>query len=317
MSEKKIIAVVGATGAQGGGLVRAILNNSHNDFAVRALTRDANSDTSKALAALGAEVVEADVDNVGSLKSAFEGAYGVFGVTFFWHHFSPEQELQQAKNIADAAKAVNAKHVIWSTLEDSREYISLDDNRMPTLMGQYKVPHFDSKGAADNYFLELGLPVSILRTSFYWDNFIHFGLGPQKMQDGSYAITFPLGEAKLPGIASEDIGKCALGIFSNPNEYIGKTLGIAGEFVSGNEMAKGLSKALGINVVFNDVPPEIYRGFGFPGAEDMGNMFQFKRDFNQEYMANRNIQESRKINPELQDFSTWLNKYGSSIPFEK
>jgi uncharacterized protein YbjT (DUF2867 family) len=161
------------------------------------------------------------------------------------------------------------------------------------------------------------LPVTNLRTSFYWENFIHFGLGPQKTPDGNYAITFPLGEAKLPGIAAEDIGKCSLGIFNNPGEYIGKTLGIAGEFVSGQEMATALSTTLGINVAYNDVPPEVYRGFGFPGAEDMGNMFQFKRDFNKEFIANRDIDEAKRINTELQNFSIWLSKYGSSIPFEK
>lgn len=313
MSDKRIIAVVGATGAQGGGLIRAILN-SDNDFAVRAITRDANADNAKQLASLGAEVVQGDVDDVNSLTKAFEGVYGVFGVTFFWHHFSPEQELNQAKNIADAAKSVNAKHVIWSTLEDTRNWIPLEDDIMPTLMEKYKVPHFDSKGEADNYFKELGLPVTNLRTSFYWENFIYFGLGPQKTAEGNYAITFPLNDAKLPGIASEDIGKCALGIFNNPEEYIGKTIGIAGEFLSGHEMAKAMSDYLGVDVTYNNIPAEIYRSFDFPGAADMGNMFQFKRDFNDVFLANRDLEETRKINPQLQDFKTWLNNYGSALP---
>jgi len=317
MSEKKIIAVVGATGAQGGGLVRAILSNPGSGFAVRALTRDINSDSAKALKELGAEVIAADVDNADSLKSAFEGAYGVFGVTFFWHHFSPEQEMQQAKNIADASKAAGVKHVIWSTLEDSRNWISLDNDSMPTLMEKYKVPHFDAKGEADNYFREIGLPVTIMRTSFYWDNFIHFGLGPQKIEEGKYAITFPMGDAKLPGIAAEDIGKCALGVFKNSSEYIGKTLGIAGESLTGRELAESMSKSLNINVAFNDIDPSIYRSFDFPGAEDMGNMFQMKRDYNEQFVANRDLEESRKLNPDLQDFNTWLNKYSSAIPIQK
>ena len=115
----KIIAVVGATGAQGGGLVRAILNDKNGQYAVRALTRDVNSAKARELAALGAEVVAADVDNEASIERAFEGAYGAFCVTFYWDHFSPEKELAQAASMARAAKTSGLQHVIWSTLEDT------------------------------------------------------------------------------------------------------------------------------------------------------------------------------------------------------
>lgn len=158
MAEQKIIAVVGATGAQGGGLVRAILNDKQGGFAVRAITRDAHSDKAKALAAMGAEVVEADVHDEASLRKAFEGAHGVFCVTFFWDHFSPEKEIESVRNMASAAKATGAKHVIWSTLEDTRRWMSLDDDRMPTLMGQYKVPHFDGKGRPIRFLPTWGCP---------------------------------------------------------------------------------------------------------------------------------------------------------------
>ncbi|TLY17640.1 MAG: NmrA/HSCARG family protein, partial [Nitrospirae bacterium] len=98
MPDKKIIAVVGATGAQGGGLVRAILSDKSGGFSARALTRDAKSDKAKALAILGAEIVVADVNDVESLKRGFAGAYGAFCVTFFWEHLSPEKEFNQAKH---------------------------------------------------------------------------------------------------------------------------------------------------------------------------------------------------------------------------
>ena len=111
MSEKKIIAVVGATGAQGGGLVRAILNDPDGGFAARAITRDVNSDKAKALARLGAEVVAANVDDIGSLKRAFAAAYGAYCVTFFWDHFSPEKEQAEARAMAEAAKHTNLQHV--------------------------------------------------------------------------------------------------------------------------------------------------------------------------------------------------------------
>ncbi|MGA2607830.1 MAG: NmrA/HSCARG family protein [Terriglobia bacterium] len=314
MAEKRIIAVVGATGAQGGGLVRAILSDPRGGFSARSLTRDVNSDKAKALAKLGAEVVAADVDDVESLKRAFQGAYGAYCVTFFWAHFSPEKELAEAANMAQAAKQAGIEHVIWSTLEDTRKWVPLSDNRMPTLMGKYKVPHLDAKGEANQVFTDLGLPVTFLLTSFYWDNFIYFGMGPKKGPDGKLALTIPMGEKKLPGIAAEDIGRCAYGIFKRGREFIGKTVGIAGEHLTGAQMAAALTKALGQEVRNNDVPPEVYRSFGFPGAEDLGNMFQFKRDFNEYFCGARNLEVARALNPALQSFDAWLAQNKARIP---
>jgi len=266
------------------------------------------------LADAGVEVVTADLDDVKSLTAAFTGAYGAFCVTNFWEHFSAEKEMAQAKNMATAAKNAGVKHVIWSTLEDTRLLVPLSDNRMPTLQGNYKVPHFDGKGASNHVFTDLGLPVTLLNTAFYWDNFIYFGLGPMRGPDGNLAITFPMGDKRLPGIAAEDIGKCALGIFKRGNEFIGKTLGIAGGHLTGNEMADGMSRAIGEPVRYNDVPADVYRTFGFPGADEMGNMFQYKRDFNDAYVGGRSLAVSRSLNPDLQSFDTWLEKNGRLIP---
>ena len=316
MSDKKIIAVVGATGAQGGGLARAILNDRNGPFAARALTRDVNSDKAKALAAAGAEVVAADVDDVESLKRAFKGAYGAYCVTFFWNHFSPEREQVNAANMANAAKDAGLRHVIWSTLEDTRKFVPLTDNRMPTLMGRYKVPHFDSKGESNHLFTDAGVPVTFLVTSFYWENFIHFGMGPKKGPDGTLAITFPMGDKRLSSIASDDIGKCAYGIFKRGSELIGKTVGIAGEHLTGAQMAAAFTKALGRQVRYNEVSPEAYRSFGFPGAEDLGNMFQFGRDFEAACVAARSVDVARSLNPSLQAFDQWLAANKARIPPE-
>ena len=313
--DKKIITVFGATGAQGGGVANAILNDNSGEFAVRAVTRDPNSDKSKALKSRGAEIVEADVDDKASIAKALEGAYGAYFVTFFWAHFSPEKEMEEAKNFAEAAKEAGIKHAIWSTLEDTREYVPLDDNRMPTLNGKYKVPHFDGKGESDKFFKNLNVPTTFLRASFYWDNFIYFGSGPKKGPDGKYYLTFPLDNAKMAGIASEDIGKCAYSIFKRP-ELINKVVGVAGEHLTGNEMARAMSKSLGVEVTFNNVTPDIYRSFGFPGADDLGNMFQFYRDFEKECNTVRDVHFSRELNPELQSFDKWLNAHGSQIPLE-
>ena len=316
MADKKIIAVVGATGAQGGGLVRAILNDKESGFTARALTRTPNSDKAKALATLGVEVVAADLDNPESVKEAFDGAYGAFCVTNFWEHFSAEKEVAQARNMAQAAKQADVRHAVWSTLDDTRKKVPLSDNRMPTLMGKYKVPHFDGKGEADPLFTQAGVPTTFLLTSFYWDNMIHFGMGPKKGPDGKLAITMPMGDKKLPGIAAEDIGKCALGIFRKGKEYIGKTVGIAGEHLTGAQMAAAMTKALGKEVRYNNVLPEVYRSFGFPGADDLGNMFQYKRDFEQDFCGARDLKVSRSLNPALQTFDQWLAQNKGRIPVE-
>ncbi len=258
MAEKKIIVVAGATGAQGGGLVRAILNDPKGGFAVRALTRDVNSEKARELASLGAEVVAADIGDEAALTKAYEEAYGAYCVTFFWSHFSPLREFAEASAMARAAKTAGLKHVIWSTLEDTRKWVKLDDHRMPTLMGNYKVPHFDAKGEADDVFRQLGLPVTFLLTSFYWDNFIYFGSGPQKGPDGRLAITLPMG--------------------------------------------------------YNAVEPAVYRSLGFPGADDLGNMFQFNRDFADYFCGVRDITLSRKLNPDLQSLKVWLDRNASKIP---
>ncbi len=316
MAEKKIIVVFGATGAQGGGLARAICKDINGEFACRAITRDKDSDKAKELANLGAEVVNADIDDPGSLLKAMEGAYGAYCVTFFWSHFSPEREMEEARNMAEAAKACGLKHLIWSTFEDTRKYIPLEDDRMPTLMGNYKVPHFDAKGEANHFFTDNGVPTTFLLTCFYWDNMIYFGMGPKKGADGNLVLTFPMGEKRLSGISSDDIGKCAYGIFKKGQELIGKTVGIAGEHLTGAEMADALTKVLAKKVTYQAISPDDYRSLGFPGAEDLGNMFQFYQEFEREFTAARSVEFSKELNPSLKTFEMFLGEYGERIPVE-
>jgi uncharacterized protein YbjT (DUF2867 family) len=309
---KKIIAVVGATGAQGGGLAEAILQDPDGPFAVRAITRKPDGDAARRLASRGAEVVAADLDDRVSLARAFAGAHGAYCVTSFWEHFSPEKELAQAKNLAEAAKTAGVKHAIWSTLEDTRRRVPLSDARMPTLKDKYKVPHFDAKGEADAFFAASA--TTWLLTSFYWDNLIHFGMGPKARPDGKLSFVLPMADAKLPGIAVDDIGRCALGIFAAGEKYVGKRVGIAGEHLTGAEMAKHLSGALEREVAYDYVPPEVYRTFPFPGADDLGNMFQYNRDFAAEFCAARDLATARALNPKLQSFSSWLARHKAQIP---
>jgi uncharacterized protein YbjT (DUF2867 family) len=314
MSEKKVIAVVGATGAQGGGLVRAILNDPQSEFTPRAIVRDKNSDNAKELSLMGAELVQADLDDPESIKKAFKGAYGAFCVTFFWAHFSPEKEKEHAKVLTEAARDADLKHVIWSTLEDTRKWIPLEDDRMPTLQGKYKVPHFDAKGEADEYFRNTGIPVTYLVASFYWENMIYFGLGPKQTEDGKYSLAIPMGDKKLAGIAREDIGKAAYGIFKGGSKYFGEYVGVAGDHLTVYEMTEKMSGAMGKEIKYQPVSPETFRGFGFPGADDVGNMFQFYADAEEDALKLRNIEKTRLLNPEVKNFDDWLKEYKDKIP---
>ena len=314
MADKKLIAVIGATGAQGGGVARAILADSEGEFALRAVTRNPDSDNAKTLAAAGAEVVAADLDDEASLAAAFDGAFGAYCLTNFWEHFSGEKEETQAGNLARAAKSAGLQHVIWSTFEDTRDSIPLDDDRMPTLQGKYKVAHFDAKAMGDKAFAAAGVPTTFLLTSFYWENFIYFAMGPARGEDGVLGVTYPMGDKKLPSIGVEDIGKCAYGLFKTGDKYLGETVGVAGGDPTGADIAAAFTKALGEEVRYNDVPADVFRSFGFPGADDVGNMFQFKRDFNELYTGNRSIEFSRSLNPELQSLDQWLAANVSRVP---
>ena len=277
----------------------------------RAITREPNKDKANDLIRKGAEVVKADLDDMESLKRAFAGAYGAYCVTNFWEHFSGVKEKEQARNMADAASGAGLKHVIWSTLEDTRKLMAANDTRMPILQEKYRVPHFDAKNEVNACFAEL--PVTYLLTSFYWDNLYAFGLGPKKGDDGVFNWAFPMGDKRLAGIAVEDIGKVAYGIFKAGPQYIGKTVGIVGENLTLDQMSEKLSKGLGIVVKYHAVEADAYRGFGFPGADEMGNMFQVYRDFEKEVLAARDVDVTRSLNPSLQTFDQWLARNKSRI----
>ena len=312
MVDAQIIVVMGATGAQGGGLARAILSDRSGRFAVRAVSRKPDSEKARALASQGAEVVAADADDPPSLERAFAGAYGGFCVTNFWEHFSADREVEQAGAMARAAKAAGLRHVIWSTLEDTRMTVPLSDTRLPTLQGRFKVPHFDGKGAADHLFATV--PTTYLLPAFYWDNFIHFGMGPRKGEDGSLTLALPLGGVALPGIGAEDIGRCALGIFRSGTGAVGQRIGISGENLTGEQMAAKLGRAIGQDVRFYDMPFGAYRALGFPGADDLGNMFQFQAILGEAFLRSRDPKRARTLNPQLQDFDAWLAVNAARIP---
>jgi len=311
---KPVITVFGATGAQGGGLARALLADSARHFAVRAVTRRPDGPAAQALAKAGAQIVLADIDDGASVQRALEGAYGAFLVTNFWEHLSAEKELLQAHNLAAASAQAGVRHAIWSTLEDTRNFFPADGKRMPVLQQQYNVPHFDAKGAADRYFAQLRVPTTFLYTSGFLENLIHFGMGPQRGPDGALSVTFPTGDARIPWIGVEDIGIAAHEIFLRGDALIGDSIGIAGDHLSGAELAAALSAALGEAVAYNSVTPDAFRALGFPGADEIGNMWQFKRDFERAYCARRDLSRARALHPGMANFATWLGANKARIP---
>jgi uncharacterized protein YbjT (DUF2867 family) len=310
---RPILTVFGATGAQGGGLARAVLADARQRFTLRAVTRKPEGAAAQALARAGAQVVAADLDDPLSVRRALDGAHGAFFVTNFWEHFSPQKELDQALTMATAAAQVGLRHVVWSTLEDTREFFPADGARMPVLLGRFNVPHLDAKGEANRFFTAHRLPVTFLYTSFYWENLIHFGLGPKRGADGRLHFVLPMGEARLPGIAVEDIGRSAFGIFVRGPSPAVRSIGVAGEHLSVAQMAAHLSAALGEEVEPVAPTPAEYAALGFPGADELANMFQFKRDFEARYCAARNVEETRQLNPALQSFGQWLQDNAQRI----
>ncbi|MFP1155686.1 NmrA family NAD(P)-binding protein [Mycobacterium sherrisii] len=316
MTEKQLLAVVGATGAQGGGLVSAILADPDPQFAVRALTRNPRSSAAQALAAAGAEVVAADLDDKASIRHAFTGAYGAYVVTNYWAPRSPldeagrtrgEAELAQANTAARAAKDANLAHVIWSTLEDTRVHFG-DGGRIPTLEGRYKVPHFDAKAEANRFFLSYDVPTTFLQTTFYFEGFLH-GPGPARNTNGALALRIPMADQPLAGIAVDDIGKTALGIFKQGTQAVGTTVSIAGDHLTGKQYAAAFAEALDEPVRY--LPPSFdeFRAGDNPGAVEMANMFQFYAEDAERFTKVRDLVRVRQLNPQLQSFPQWLHAH--------
>jgi uncharacterized protein YbjT (DUF2867 family) len=324
MTDKKIIAVVGATGSQGGGLARAILADPDGPFALRALTRDADAPNAKELAARGAEVVEADLDDEASVRRAFDGAYGAFVVTNFWVQRTPEQEavrtraqmeLDQAETAARAAKLAGLKHVVWSTLEDTRPHFEHLGSEVPTLLDVYKVPHFDAKGEANAFFTELGVPTTFLETTFYYESLL-LGQGPHRDEKGELVLTNPMADSVMALVAAEDIGRTAYGIFRAGAKYVGRTVGLAGAHLTGDELAALFTKVLGEKVGYRPLGHDEVRASGTPGAVEIANMYQFYADASDSFITARNLDAVREINPALKPLEEWLTEHRAEIPLD-
>ncbi|NII27192.1 NmrA/HSCARG family protein [Pseudoflavitalea sp. X16] len=288
---RKIILVTGATGAQGGSIANALLQNKK--FTIRILTRNVQSDSAKALQQAGAEIAAGDFDNIESLQQALKDVYGVFGVTNFWEHFG--KEYQQGKNLIDAVKQAGIQHFVYSSLPD---YNKLSGGRLP-------VPHCDMKAALKEYTKEMQLPATFVEIAFYYENFFSF-FQLQKDEHDRFYFGFPQGDTKLSMVSVEDFGTVVASIFDHPQEYMGRTVGVVGEDLTCAEYAQIFSKVLERDVYFNYIPRDTYAAFGFSGAEELANMFEVQRL----YIPQRQLDliESYGLNPSMQRFESWVRK---------
>ncbi|XP_053326852.1 nmrA-like family domain-containing protein 1 [Spea bombifrons] len=288
---KKIITVFGATGAQGGSVAKALLEDG--TFAVRAVTRDTSKPAALKLKEAGAGVVAADLEDKKSLEAALTGAYGAFVVTNFWEHFSKEKEITQGKVIADLSKSLGVKHVVYSGLENVKKLTG----------GKLEVLHFDGKGEVEEYFRAIGVPMTSVRLAFYYENLLTF-FRPQKSQDGkTYALSLPAGDVPLDGISVTDLGPVVVSILKSPSEYIGKDIGLSTDKLTVEQYAAILSKVIGKTIKDAKVSPDAYEKFEFAGVKEMADMFRF-------YMMrpDRDVELTLKLNPKAKRFQQWLEE---------
>lgn len=291
MNNKPIILVTGATGAQGGSVARSLL--TAGTCRVRVLTRNASSARAVELRHAGAEVVEGDMDNIDSLKNAMKDCYGVFGVTNFWEHY--EKEYQQGKNLVDAVKESNIEHFVLHTLADYKKLSQ----------GRYAVPHCDLKADLEVYCRQLGLKATFMQIAFYYENFLNF-FPLQDAGDGSWFFGFPQGDTRLAMVSVEDLGPIVKMVFDHPQTYIGRVVGVVGADDTCTVYADTMSKVFGKTIRYRYIPREEYAAFGFPGAEELANMFEVQRL----HIPGRQLDliESYGLHPAMQTFTQWLDR---------
>lgn len=316
---KKIVVVFGATGAQGGAVLRALLATP--DYSVRAVTRHPESDKAKALAELdGVEVVQANASDLEQVTQALEGAYGAFFVTNPFDPTScatPDTECHQVKNFATAADAVGLKHAIWSTTENPLDDIG-DSDAIPSITHKtsdggtkdYKVPHFENKALGDQFFEQADVPTTYVLPGFFYDNFFSYFPLERDAATGRLGFCIPTGDASIPMVSAEDIGKFVCAIFQAGSEACaGKKLGIAAEHLTMDAVAKTLGTVLDESVANNPhVTAEMLATFGFPGCKEISNMFLYERDYNEQYRSRRGVEATRDVCSDLTSFAEYAQE---------
>ncbi|XP_078673669.1 nmrA-like family domain-containing protein 1 isoform X1 [Branchiostoma floridae x Branchiostoma belcheri] len=291
----KVIAVFGATGAQGGGVANALLEDT--DFEVRVVTRNASSDKARALQERGADVVQANYDDPGTLGPAMQGAYGAFVVINYWEHRDFHRAVMQGKAVADAAKSADVQHVVFSTLEHVQK------------IAGFPCQHFDSKALVDEYMTLLNLPVTFVKYPFFYENYLK-ARKILKLEDGTYEIGYPMEGASLDGGSVADLGFAIRAIFKNRGQWLRRSVGFSADKLTIQQHAEILSKHLAPKVFkATEMTAEQFCKLGFPGAEDLGNGFKFCRI----HASARSGELTRQLYPAVRNFDTWVADHKGAL----
>ncbi|XP_044513114.1 nmrA-like family domain-containing protein 1 isoform X4 [Gracilinanus agilis] len=297
MADKKLVVVFGATGAQGGSVAKTLLEDG--TFRVRVVTRNPQQKAAKHLKHQGAEVVQGDQNDEKSLEPALAGAYAAFIVTNYWENLDQEQEIKQTwsllqgKLLADLSKRLGLSYVVYSGLENVKKLTG----------GQLIVRHFDGKGEVEEYFRALDVPMISVRLPCYFENLLTYFL-PQKAPDGNgYLLSLPMGDVPMDGMAVADLGPVVLSLLKSPEGYVGRNIGLSTCKHTATEYASLLSKYTGKTVHDAKTSPEDYEKLGFPGAQELANMFRF-------YTMNpdRDVELTFKLNPKARTLEQWLEE---------
>lgn len=282
--ERKDILVIGATGNQGGAVVRHLLARE-DDFHVHGLTRDNASERAEKLAERGVMMLEGDLDDKDSLRRVMEGMYGVFCVTNFWQ-VGYDRQVQQGKNAADVAAELGVEHFVFS---------GVGNHDQPT-----GIPHFDSCNEIDEHIQQLDLPNTVLKPVFFFQNFEQMS---DDITDGTLAMPLEKG-VKLQMIDIDDIGKAATVAFANPDKFIGTRHDIAGDALNLEQMTRVFSEILDIEV------EPVHLSIDDAEAE-MGEEFAVMFEWFNEHGYTADLEQVQKtFGFDLTRFRGYLHKHG-------
>ena len=280
----KIITVFGATGQQGGAVIRGLL--AKGGYKIRGVTRNPDGDKAKALKEKGVEIVKASLDDAASVEAAVKESYGVFLVTNYWEFMNKEREIKQGKTAADACKKAGVKHLIYSGLESVKDKIGLD------------CPHFDGKGEVEKYLDEIQLPNTSVRMSFYYENFLT--MLPQKQDDGSYVLTLYM-KGEMDAVGIEECGPAIAAVFAQPEEFIGKKIGLSGDRMTMEQYVEKINEIAKVKYIYNKMSYEDYSKL-YKGSDDIANMFEFYIRGN----PDRDIVLTKQLDPNTKSFAEWV-----------
>nr|XP_054752173.1 nmrA-like family domain-containing protein 1 [Lytechinus pictus] len=286
----KLITVFGATGIQGGSLVRALLQDG--SYKVRGITRNVESEKAKTLAQQGVEMVKASMDDAASLEKAMEGSYGVFAVTNYWELMDQAKETEMGKNMVDVARKVGVKHFVFSGLQSVKKAIGKP------------CPHLEGKAEVEEYMFASGLPASSVRYAMYMDN-IWAALTPQKVADGEFVWNVPMENKAVDMIYAGEAGRAVAAIFKNPDQYIGKSVGLSGDRKTMSQycdILNAILEAESVHVSPTQMTAKEFSQMPFPAADDLGVMFEFFQTEHPCYSR----EETKRLDSNTFDFQAFV-----------